>query len=265
MIISHKMFRDLLFNNNKQIIGLDKTNDGNIRMNTVLIASLQQILLQLKNKGVNFTVDKNFVNFSIHNDNVGKSQEFKSANLFKAAIENAERRNPKYARYIFDLSVKITTKKDNDTGSLKEIFSYTINKVGGRPASSSVFSAISKYAADEKLAKQQAIFNQSGKEIIASVNTGNLTEIYKLAKDILNEGHNKFKNGKRYISGEQMYSIFQEVRANSDPFYMGGDILTEQIKSFLGACPSLTSCKTIKNSIENFYKALNKTDLKELK
>lgn len=268
MIISHKMFRDLLLNEDKDaknmILGLNKSSEGNIRMDTTLLASLQEILFQLQKKGVDFTVDNNFSNFSIHNDIVGRSQDFNNANLFKAAIENAEKRPSKYAHYKFKMDVKLSQKYDEKKEKMKDIFHYTIKEVSGRPRSSSVFSAIAKYAADEKVAKEQKVFDTYNKEIQGSINTGVLTEIYKLAKDILNNGHNHFQP-KRYISGKTMYDIFKEVKGNSDPFYMGGDILTDQIKSFLGSLPSLTSFTTIKNGITKFYDAFNKKDLSNMK
>ena len=38
-----------------------------------------------------------------------------------------------------------------------------------------------------------------------------------------------------------------------------------QIKSFLGSNPSLTSYKTIRKSIDNFYQALNNTNIETVK
>ena len=39
----------------------------------------------------------------------------------------------------------------------------------------------------------------------------------------------------------------------------------EQIKSFLGSNPSLTSFSTIENTVQSFYNALNNDNLNEIK
>jgi hypothetical protein len=59
-----------------------------------------------------------------------------------------------------------------------------------------------------------------------------------------------------------LFELWNEVRTNREPFYSGGDYLLNQIKSFLGSNPSLTSYSTIRKTIENFYNALNASSIK---
>ena len=67
------------------------------------------------------------------------------------------------------------------------------------------------------------------------------------------------------MSGKNLFELYNEVKSNTEPFYSGGDILLNQIKSFLGSNPSLTSYATIRKTIQNFYNALNKPSLSETK
>lgn len=96
-------------------------------------------------------------------------------------------------------------------------------------------------------------------------NLGQLSEFYELAKLRLNNGHNKFEDENTKTEGDILRQIWQETKSNSDAFYTGGDVLINQIKSFLGKNPSLTSYRTIKNAITNFYDALNQNSLENIK
>jgi hypothetical protein len=62
-----------------------------------------------------------------------------------------------------------------------------------------------------------------------------------------------------------LFELWNEIRANTEPFYSGGDYLMNQIKSFLGSNPSLTSYATIRKTIERFYNALNTSTIAETK
>jgi len=61
-----------------------------------------------------------------------------------------------------------------------------------------------------------------------------------------------------------LFPIYAQVLGNIDPFYSGGDILSTQIKSFLGSCPSLTSFSTIEETLKSFQKILSKDNLDDI-
>lgn len=135
----------------------------------------------------------------------------------------------------------------------------TTNARGAIP-SSSIFSAVGKYLKDEFDAKTTYYnMQQSSSDKLnppSYPNAGNFTELYIVAKSRLNGGKNKFGGSRQKVSGKDLFELYKQVKSNTDAFYTGGDYLTDQIKGFLGALPSLTSLKTIKNAVENFYQAL---------
>ena len=130
----------------------------------------------------------------------------------------------------------------------------------GAVLSSSIFSAVGKYLKDEFDAKTKYYsMQQSSSDKLkppSYPNAGNFTELYIVAKSRLNKGKNKFEGSQQKVSGKDLFELYKQVKSNTDAFYTGGDYLTDQIKGFLGALPSLTSLKTIKNAVENFYQAL---------
>lgn len=259
IIIDHKTFRQLLFNEQNVLQGI-KFQGESLRFDqSMLTSSLKKIIDTLKSQGINCSVAGGGSFFRLINENVGKSKDFKDGKFFKEQIEFAKKRVG--ARYIFDIDIE-ASKKDG-----KDVFSYIFNKVEGSPMSSSVFSAIGKYAADQIEAKEAAFESQLNIQKNVSISSGHLTEIYILAKDRLNQGKNRFPERRRvYASGSNgLFNIFAQVRSNSDSFYSGGDYLTEQIKSFLGSAPSLTTIKTIRNGIQNIDNSLSQPNLEEIK
>ncbi len=259
VIIDHKTFRQLLFNEKNTLQGI-KFQGESLRFDqSMLPSSLKKIIDTLKSQGINCSVIEGDSFFKLTNEKVGKSKYFKEGKLFKEQIELAKKRVG--ARYFFDIDITVN-KKDG-----KDVFSYFFNKVEGSPMSSSVFSAIGKYAADQIQAKEAAFSSQLNMQKDVMISSGHLTEIYILAKDKLNQGKNNFPERRRvYATGSNgLFEIFSQVRRNSDSFYSGGDYLTEQIKSFLGSAPSLTTIKTIRNGIQNIDEALNQPDLEEIK
>lgn len=259
IIIDHKTFRELLFNEQNILQGI-KFQGESLRFDqSMLTSSLKKIIDTLKSQGINCSVVGEGSFFRLINENVGKSKDFKDGKFFKEQIEFAKKRVG--TRYIFDIDIK-ASKKDG-----KDVFSYIFNKVDGSPMSSSVFSAIGKYAADQIEAKEAAFESQLNIQKNVSISSGHLTEIYILAKDRLNQGKNRFPERRRvYASGSNgLFNIFAQVRSNSDSFYSGGDYLTEQIKSFLGNAPSLTTIRTIRNGIQNIDDSLSQSNLEEIK
>lgn len=259
IIIDHKTFRQLLFNEQNVLQGI-KFQGESLRFDqSMLTSSLKKIIDTLKNQGINCSVVGGDSFFRLINENVGKSKDFKDGKFFKEQIEFAKKRVG--ARYIFDIDIEASKKGG------KDVFSYIFNKVEGSPMSSSVFSAIGKYAADQIEAKEAAFESQLNIQKNVSISSGHLTEIYILAKDRLNQGKNRFPERRRvYASGSNgLFNIFAQVRSNSDSFYSGGDYLTEQIKSFLGSAPSLTTIKTIRNGIQNIDNSLSQPNLEEIK
>lgn len=259
IIIDRKTFSEIILGEeNKNFL---QVSGNNLRFTRAFVTKLKQIATNIqKSDGFSFEIDNN--NFRVNNEIIGASRDYKGADIFKKEIER-QAKLKKGNRYVFEIELeKVTSIKDE-----KDILSYKIRGVSGGADSQSIFSAIGKYTADEIEAKNNIIKGGGFNTQVYIPNRGNLSEIYSLAKMKLNNDKNKFgSNGeKRFVSGQNLFHIYQQVLGNIDPFYSGGDILSTQIKSFLGSCPSLTSFDTIKKTIENFKEILNKDNFDEMK
>lgn len=253
-------FKNLIFDKNNNIVGLVNDYD-NLRFSSAFIKQLRSLIKNINQQGINIQISPTGNNFILVNENLGTRQQFTSGQLFKSRIAFLQRQYNTQHWYSFDLDVT----KDISAQQGAAVFKYKINKVSGNPLSSSVFSAIGKYFSDEMTAKRQAVSNSFGYSIDPSYpNVGNLTQLYILAKERLNNKHNNFRPRRRRVSGATLFELWNEVRANTEPFYSGGDVLMEQIKSFLGANPSLTSYSTLRQSINNFYNAINNSNIKDM-
>lgn len=253
-------FINLLKDNQGNIIGLTDSG-GNLRFNNILLNRLKEKIKILEKEGFDITVNKHCTSFSLINEIVGTKQDFLNGKLFKAQIEALQRNKANAKWYIFDIEVS----KDISKKEEKAVFKYNVKKVQGSPESSSVFSAIGKYFADEMETKRRLVQQNYNINVDPSYpNAGNLTEMYISAKARLNKGHNDFKE-RRPVPGQILFQLYNEIKANTEPFYSGGDYLMEQIKSFLGSNPSLTSFSTIEKTVESFYDALNNDNLNQIK
>lgn len=258
--IKSEDFKNLIMDNNS-ITGLVKFED-NLRFSSAFISKLRKLIKDIKQQGVNIGILPSGNEFIIQNETLGTRQTFTNGQLFKSRIDFLQRQYQTQHWYHFDLNIT----KDISANDQRAVFKYQINKVTGNPLSSSVFSAIGKYFSDEMTAKREAVKNSVGINIDPSYpNVGNLTQLYALAKQRLNNGHNNFYPRRKRVSGMTLFELWNEVRANTEPFYSGGDLLMEQIKSFLGSNPSLTSYTTIKKTIQNFYNAISISDIQEMK
>lgn len=241
--ITRKQFSELIY---------DKEKENELRLNKGL--KLKKSFLEnakaLYKKGidVSYTNDK----WIFKNSNI--QQQFKDPLKLKQKLEALKKREEtKYEKF----SVSATKRKvKTDEGEKERTvykFAFKREELGAKnPKSKTVFSAIGKYAADEAYVKEKTVKEQFEDDKIYNPNIGNLQEIYKLAKKRLNNNHNRLEKDKLYLDGKDLYDIFKQVRGNSDPFYMGGDDLTEQIKSFLGSMPSLSDVNVIKKIMKNF-------------
>lgn len=258
--IDRKTFSELILSKDGE--KFLKESGGNIRFTRAFVSKLKQMANNIEAQdGFSFKITDN--NFKVVNEIIGKSRDYKGADLFKKQIERQTNRAGD--RYNFIIEIKKATKGKED----KDILSYSISKVEKGADSSSIFSAIGKYSADELIAKNEIVAQGNFNTKVYIPNRGNLSEIYSLAKKKLNNDKNKFgKNGQqkeyRFISGEDLFPIYAQVLGNIDPFYSGGDILSTQIKSFLGSCPSLTSFSTIEETLESFQKILSKDNLDDI-
>ena len=256
--IDRKTFSELMLSKDGE--KFLKESGGNIRFTKAFVSKLKQMANNIEAQdGFSFKITDN--NFKVVNEIIGKSRDYKGADLFKKQIER-QTKLKEGDRYVFEINLeKVTSTKDE-----KDILSYKIRGVNGGDDSQSIFSAIGKYTADEIEAKN-SIINEGGFNTQVYIpNRGNLSEIYSLAKMKLNNDKNKFgSNGeKRFISGQNLFPIYAQVLGNIDPFYSGGDILSTQIKSFLGSCPSLTSFSTIEKTLKSFQKILSKDNLDDI-
>lgn len=256
--IDRKTFSELMLSKDGE--KFLKESGGNIRFTRAFVSKLKQMANNIEAQdGFSFKITDN--NFKVVNEIIGKSRDYKGADLFKKQIER-QTKLKEGNRYIFEINLeKVTSTKDE-----KDILSYKIKGVNGGDDSQSIFSAIGKYTADEIEAKN-SIINEGGFNTQVYIpNRGNLSEIYSLAKMKLNNDKNKFgSNGeKRFVSGQNLFPIYAQVLGNIDPFYSGGDILSTQIKSFLGSCPSLTSFSTIEETLKSFQKILSKDNLDDI-
>ena len=256
--IDRKTFSELMLSKDGE--KFLKESGGNIRFTRAFVSKLKQMANNIEAQdGFSFEITDN--NFKVVNEIIGKSRDYKGADLFKKQIER-QAKLKEGDRYIFEIDLeKVTSTKDK-----KDILSYKIGGVGGGDDSQSIFSAIGKYTADEIEAKNNIVKQGGFNTQVYIPNRGNLSEIYSLAKMKLNNDRNKFgSNGeKRFISGKDLFPIYTQVLKNTDPFYSGGDILSTQIKSFLGSCPSLTSFSTIEKTLESFQKILSKDNLDDI-
>ena len=253
-------FIDLIKNQSGVITGLKKDGD-NIRISGI-IPKLRELIASIQGQGMQIKISQNCNSFVLTNDRLGTRQEFSNGKLFKSYIQTLQRHQNAGKWYDFELKIN----KDNSTESETKVFSIEILNVHNSPKSSSIFSAIGKYFTDETIAKKN-IANLANISIDSNMpNAGNLTELYILAKARLNNGQNNFYHPRRQpVKGQDLFALYKQVKSNTNPFYSGGDFLMNQIKSFLGSNPSLTSYKTIRKSIENFYNALNSTNTQTIK
>lgn len=236
--IDHKKLSQLLFKGQK--FGLSR----NLRFNATFTHALQGYLYDVivSQTGFELIVEGEKINLKFENPKWMQQQ--------LEIIKNEKGQN-----YEFALNLEIT-KKD------KLKWKYERPTTGFRDTSS-IFSAVGHYAIDELEAKKNALATQAPSRNI-SINIGNLTQIYKKAKNDLNQGHNSLRPNQR-ISGESLYQIFQQVRSNTDPFYAGGDILESQIKSLLGSMPSLTSFHAVKEALKELQTAFQQETFEETK
>ena len=253
-------FLKLMKDENGKVIGLSQSGD-NLRFSTAFLRNLRQLIKNIQHQGMNIKVDSGCSSFILTNETLGTRQSFASGKLFKARIDVLQHKYKVQTFYQFELTVT----KDISRKTGAEVFKYNITKVNGNPESSSVFSAIGKYFSDEMTAKREAANETFGISVDPSYpNAGNLTELYIAAKHRLNQGKNRFTPRKK-VPGMTLFELWNQIRANTEPFYSGGDFLMNQIKSFLGSNPSLTSYSTIRKTIEKFYNALNASSIAETK
>lgn len=243
-------------NKNGEILGLNKINE-NLRFSTAFLQQLRQYIKNIQANNMSFFIDSECSHYILINEELGAREQFTNGKLFKSKIEAIQRNNERSGTdlYIFDLDLKKSQQKDKSTGQTKTVFSLRVKDVDGNPESSSVFSAIGKYFADEMTQKKDFVKDNNININPNYPNAGNLTELYIVAKHRLNKGHNTFPERKP-VSGKTLFDLWKQVRRNTDPFFSGGDFLMDQIKSFLGSNPSLTSYKTIQTTVKDFYDIL---------
>ena len=258
--LGHETFKDLLFTE-KYILGLYEF-DGNLRFSSDFLKRLRVLIKQIKNQKMDVKISPDNSFFTLTNELLGTKQDFKDNKIMRANIDFYQRNRNVSKWYTFQFKVS----KDISNKQGKRVFKYFVSRVNGNPASSSIFSAIGKYFADEM--QQSKIFiGDHGLDIQPHYpNAGNLTELYILAKERLNAGHNVFQPRplRKAVSGNTLFELYNQVKKNSEPFYAGGDVLMQQIKSFLGSNPSLTSYATIRNSVQNFFNALNDDSIEKI-
>lgn len=253
-------FLQLLKDKNGNIIGL-KQDAGRLRFTTSFLQNLRKIIKEIEQKGMSIEINSSCSSFSLVNDDLGARENFDNGKIFKARIDFLQRLYKIQKFYQFQLSIT----KDITATNGKKVVEFYIKKVNGNPDSSTVFSALGKYFSDEMTAKRQALREANINSIDPKYpNAGNLTEMYILAKNRLNQGKNHF-HPRKQIPGMTLFQLWNEVKSNRQPFYSGGDILMNQVKSFLGENPTLTTYNTIRNTINNFYNALNKNSIVEIK
>lgn len=253
-------FLKLIKDEKGNITGLSKSGD-NLRFSSAFLSNLRKLIQNIEQEGMNVKVDSGCSSFILVNEDLGTRQSFSDGKLFKARISALQHQYKTQQFYHFEINAT----KDISRKTGAEVFKYFITRVDGNPNSSSVFSAIGKYFSDEMTSKREAVQSAYGVSVDPSYpNAGNLTQLYILAKNRLNNNKNHFYP-RRSVSGMTLFELWNEVRANTEPFYSGGDYLLNQIKSFLGSNPSLTSYSTIRKTIENFYNALNASSIKQTK
>lgn len=243
-------------NKKDEILGLDKTN-GNLRFSTAFLQQLRQYIKNIQANNMSFFINSKCSHYILVNEDLGAREQFTNGKLFKSKIEAIQRNNERSGTdlYIFDLDLKKSQQKDQSTGQSKTVFSLSVRHVDGNPKSSSIFSAVGKYFADEMIQKRDYVKKNNININPNYPNAGNLTELYIVAKHRLNNGHNTFPE-RTPVPGETLFNLWKQVRRNTDPFFSGGDFLMDQIKSFLGSNPSLTSYKTIQTTVKDFYDIL---------
>ena len=241
--IDTKTLIELIFKNKK--FGLSGAGDT-LRFNASFKHNLQNYLYDI-------LVNETGFELIINNKKVGL--KFENPSWMIAQLNRI--RSMRQKNYIFSLNLEATK------NGIKWIYQKPTT---GSRYTSSVFSAVGHYAIDEINAKNEALSLRPDidKTVSQNPNIGNLTEIYRKAKNTLNNGRNVF-SPKQHVYGENLFNIFQEVRSNTDPFYAGGDELEQQIKSLLGSMPSLASFKTIKKELQNLQRILNKESLQQIK
>lgn len=254
-------FINLIKDENGKVIGLSQSGE-NLRFNASFLNNLKNLIKKIQQEGMSFKINSECTHFTLVNETLGTRQDFSDGKLFRSYITTLQRKRETEKWYDFQLTIK----KDISAKEQKAVFKYFIKRVNNAPQSSSVFSAIGKYFSDELNAKRKAVQQTYNETVDPSYpNAGNLTELYLNAKKRLNNGKNMFRPNRQPVTGQTLFEMYKEIKANTQPFYSGGDLLMEQIKSFLGSNPSLTSYKTIRNTIEKFYNALNASDIESTK
>lgn len=260
LTIGQADFLKLMKDENGDVIGLSKS-ENNLRFSTAFLQRLKQLIQNIQQENMSIKIDSGCSSFILTNETLGTRQDFSDGKLFKARIEALQHQHKVQTFYQFEIDVT----KDISKRTGAEVFKYITTRVDGNPESSSVFSAIGKYFSDEMTAKKEAANEAFGVSVDPSYpNAGNLTELYIVAKNRLNQGKNRF-TPRRGVPGMILFELWKQIRANSEPFYSGGDYLMNQIKSFLGSNPSLTSYSTIRKTIEKFDNALNMSSITETK
>jgi len=243
MVIGRKEMADLITDENGKLFGLSGKKNVQrgptvgLRFNRKWLKQINNLVKNLNAQDINITINQGESSFSIINEKTGARQIFVNSGMFKAEINNQEnKRENNQIWYIFTIELETDKTKDDD----KEVFSFKTKTVEAKKDafSSTVFSAIGKYFADEMRTKRELIANRQLSIDPKYPNEGVLTEMYIRAKVELNQGHNHFSSD-RVVSGETLFNLYQKAKGNA-LFSSGGDFLMEQIKSFLGTNPTLT-------------------------
>lgn len=239
--IDRKQLREMIFGQKK--FGLSNSGSA-LRFNRTALNALEAYAIEVLVTDSEFQMKSADGKMDLHFQNPGWMK--RELERMKQIQERA---------YSFQMDIKID-KEDKAH--------FTVHNASGGYNTSTVFSAVGKYAIDELFAKQD-MAAQNNAIYSGQINIGNLTEIYSKYKAIYNKGHNHFYPQRKTVTGGELYEIFSEVRKNTDPWYKGGDQLDNQIKSFLGSMPTLASLKSIKKTILELDEALNKRSLEETK
>lgn len=238
--LSRKQLDDILFHGKK--FGLSNTGSS-LRFNRAALDALESYALE---------VLINNDEFQIVSKDRGMDLHFQNPRWMRKELDRLQALNEHFYSFVMEKQVDIRNKMH-----------FQITAASGGKETDTVFSAVGQYAVDELYAKEQAAAQEQAL-YKGQMNIGNLTEIYIKYKALVNQGHNHFPE-RRYVSGEELFPIFREVRGNTDPWYSGGDFLEAQIKSFLGSMPTLASLKTVKTMINDLNRILSSNNLEEIK
>ena len=238
--LDRKSLDDIIFSGKK--FGLSNTGSS-LRFNRAALTALESYALQV-------LVNNN--EFQIVSNDKQLDLRFQNPQWMRKELDRIKNIGEHF--YLFTMEKQVDRQNKAH---------FEILKASGGKITHTAFSAIGQYAVDELMAKRAAAAEDNS-IYKGQMNIGNLTEIYIKYKALVNQGHNHFPSP-RFVSGEELFPIFKEVRGNTDPWYSGGDYLEAQIKSFLGSMPTLASINTIKKMIDELDKILNTGDLEEIK